>query len=130
MGFLHGNITRTLIGIYYEVCNDLGFGFLEAVYERAFAVALDRRGLSYRRQASIDVWYCDQRVGLYFADFLVERSVVVELKTARALDAAHESQVLNYLRATEFEVGLRLNFGPRPEFRRLVFTNDRKAGHR
>ena len=130
MGFLHGNITRALIGIYYEVYNELGFGFLEAVYERAFAVALEERGLSHRRQAPIDVWYRGRKVGVYFADFLVEGAVIIELKAVRALDEAHESQVLNYLRATDIEVGLLVNFGPHPQFRRLVFANERKAGRR
>jgi GxxExxY protein len=127
---LHHKLTRTLIGLYFDVYNELGYGFLEAVYERAYAIALGERGLRFARQFPIEVWYRDRKIGLYYADLLVENAVVVELKSARALEGAHESQVLHYLRATDVEVGLLLNFGPKPEFRRLIFTNDRKTGHR
>jgi GxxExxY protein len=127
---LHHTLTKTLIGVYFDVYNELGFGFLEAVYERAFALALEQRGLRAVRQFPIVVWYRERRIGLYFADLLIEGAVIVELKAARALERSHESQVLHYLRATDVEVGLLLNFGPKPEFRRLIFTNDRKTGHR
>jgi GxxExxY protein len=130
MKFLHGALTKTLIGVFYDVYNELGFGFLELVYERAFAIALKEHDLRCVRQAPIEVWYRERKIGTYFADLLVEGVVIIELKTARTLEAAHESQVLNYLRATDVEVGLLLNFGPRPQFRRLVFANDPKAGHR
>ena len=128
MALLHGRLTKTLIGAFYDVYNDLGYGFLESVYERSFLVALEERGLEFARQAAIEVWFHDRKVGLFFADVLVEHVVIVELKTVRTLETAHESQVLNYLRATDVEVGLLLNFGPAPQFRRLVFANDRKAG--
>ena len=129
MNFLHGSITKRVITTFYEVYNDLGFGFLEAVYEKAMLIALEQAGVRCARQAPIEVWYRDRNVGLYFADLIVEGVVIVELKAARALESAHESQVLNYLRATDIEVGLLLNFGPKPEFRRLVLTNDRKTSH-
>lgn len=125
---LHAQLTHRLIGVFYDVYNELGFGFLEIVYQRAVAVTLRERSIAFVGQAPLEVIYHGERVGRYFADFLVEGVVLVELKAARALDDAHESQLTNYLKATSVEVGLLFNFGERPAFRRLVFTNRRKAG--
>ena len=128
--FLHQQLTKQLIGAYYDVYNELGFGYLESVYQRALEIALRDRRIEYVSQASIAVWYRGQQVGRFWADLLVEDVVIVELKACRALDPSHEAQVLNYLCATEIEVGFLLNFGERPAFKRLLFTNDRKNGHR
>lgn len=125
----HRTLTKTLIGVYFDVYNELGFGFLESVYERAYAIAVEERGLRCVRQSPVEVWYRKRKIGTYFADLVVEGAVIVELKSARTLESAHESQLLHYLRATDVEVGLLLNFGPKPEFRRLLFTNDRKTCH-
>ena len=125
-GLKHKDLTETIIGVFFEVYNELGHGFLESVYERAFEVALTSKGLDVRRQIQVPVWFRAQKIGDFVADVLVNRSVLLELKAARALDSSHEAQLLNYLRATEIEVGLLFNFGIKPEFRRLAFDNSRK----
>jgi GxxExxY protein len=124
---LHADLTKRVIGAFYEVYNELGFGFLEAVYENAIALELQRHGLAVRRQEPISVRYKGNVVGDYIADILVNDAVIVELKAIHRLDPVHEAQLLNYLRATDVEVGLLLNFGPKPEFKRLVFANARKT---
>ena len=125
-GFKHSEITDK-IKVFFEVYNELGHGFLESVYERSLEIALNSLGLKVCRQIQIPVWFRGKPVGDFTADMLVEGCVLLELKAARALDAAHQAQLLNYLRATEIEVGLLLNFGIRPEFKRLIFDNPRKA---
>ncbi len=125
-GLKHKELTETIIGVFYEVYNELGHGFLESVYERAFEVALTWKGFNVLRQIQIPVWFRGQKVGDFVADVLVEKCVLLELKAARTLDSSHEAQLLNYLRATEIEVGILFNFGIKPEFRRLAFDNSRK----
>src|SRR2546426_12311986 len=126
-GLKHKELTETIIGVFYEVYNELGHGFLESVYERAFEVALTSKGLNVLRQIQVPVWFRGQKVGDFVADVLVNKSVLLELKAARTLDSAHEAQLLNYLRATEIEVGMLLNFGLKPQFKRLIFDNPRKS---
>jgi GxxExxY protein len=126
-GFKHKDITDKVIRVFYEVYNELGHGFLESVYERSFEIALTALGLKVCRQIQIPVWFRGKPVGDFTADMLIEDCVLLELKAGRALDAAHQAQLLNYLRATEVEVGLLLNFGLKPEFKRLIFDNPRKA---
>jgi GxxExxY protein len=101
-------------------------GFLESVYEEALLFALEAAGLRVARQVPVPVWFRGHKVGDFFADLLVENKVILELKTARNIDSAHEAQLLHYLKATIFEVGLILNFGPRPQFRRLLLDNEQK----
>ncbi len=125
-GLKHKQLTETIIGVFFEVYNELGHGFLDSVYERAFEVALTSKGLDVRRQIQVPVWFRGHKVGDFVADVLVDRSVLLELKAARTLDSAHEAQLLNYPRATEIEVGLLFKFGIKPEFRRLAFDNSRK----
>jgi len=122
----HSALTEKIIAAFYEVYNELGFGFLESVYCNALAIAAGKRGLTVEREVPIAVWYGGIDVGDFKADLIVEGTVLLELKTAQALDRAHEAQLLNYLRATEIEVGLLLNFGPKPQFKRLILTNDQK----
>lgn len=126
-GFKHGEITQKVIGVFYEVYNELGHGFLESVYEKSLEIALGSMGVKVRRQIEIPVSFRGQRVGIFTADMLVEDCVLLELKAARALDTSHVAQLLNYLRATDIEVGLLLNFGLKPEFKRLLFDNPRKS---
>jgi GxxExxY protein len=126
---LHADLTEKIIGVFYEVYNDLGYGFLESVYENALAFALTEAGLKMSRQTRIGVWYRGEQIGDFRADAIVNDVVLVELKCAKAIDLAFEKQTLNYLRATNLEVALILNFGPVPQFRRLVFENTRKAAH-
>ena len=126
-GFKHSEITDKIIKVFFEVYNELGHGFLESVYERSLEIALASLGLKVCRQIQIPVWFRGQPVGDFTADMLVADCVLLELKAARALDSSHQAQLLNYLRATEIEVGLLLNFGLKPEFKRLIFDNPRKA---
>ena len=125
-GLKHKELTQVIIGTFFDVYNELGHGFLESVYEKAPAIALSERGLSVQTQIQIPVWFRGREVGHFMADMLVEKNVLLELKAARGLDSSHEAQLLNYLRATEVEVGLLLNFGPKPEFKRLAFDTQRK----
>ena len=125
-GFKHGGITNKIIGVFYEVYNELGHGFLEAVYQRSLVLALQSVGLNTCSRVEIPVWFRGTQVGHYQADILVENSVLLELKVARALESAHRAQLLNYLKATEIEVGLLLNFGEKPEVKRLIFDNSKK----
>lgn len=125
-GLKHRVLTEQIIGVFYEVYNELGHGFIESVYEKALEFALSSKGLSVRRQIEIPVWFRGKKVGDFDADMLVEQCVILELKACRALDSAHEAQLLNYLRATEIEVGLLFNFGLKPQFKRLAFDNRRK----
>ncbi len=125
-GLKHRELTEKIIGVFYDVYNELGHGFLESVYEEAMAVALPQGGLRVERQVPLRVTFRGIVIGDFRADLLVEDSVLLELKAARDIDPAHEAQLLNYLRATEIEVGLLLNFGPKPQFKRLVFENSRK----
>jgi len=125
-GLKHSDLTERIIGIFYEVYSELGHGFLESTYAGAMAIALEEAGLTVAREVSVPVWFRQKRIGSHFAELLVENTVLLELKAARNLDSAHEAQLLHYLRATEIEIGLLLNFGLRPRFRRLLFDNQRK----
>lgn len=122
----HEELTEKIIECFYAVYNRLGYGFLESVYEKAMLIELKRVGLKAVRQFPVSVSYREQNVGEFFADILVEGKVILELKTARKIDKDHEYQLINYLKATEIEVGLLFNFGRKPEFKRKVFSNNRK----
>ncbi|AMV70464.1 GxxExxY protein [Desulfuromonas carbonis] len=119
----HEEITNQIICSFYNVYNKLGYGFLEKVYENALFIELALTGLAVQQQAAIVVNYAQQMVGEYFADLLVEEKVIVEIKATRVLNGTHEAQLLNYLKATDVEVGLLLNFGPKAEVKRSVFDN-------
>lgn len=122
----HAELTDRIIGTFYEVYNELGHGFIESVYENSLAIALRDKGCEVLQQVDIPVWFRSRQVGDFDADLLVDRKIILELKSARAIDPAHLAQLLNYLRATEIEVGLLLNFGPKAEFKRMAFENSRK----
>jgi GxxExxY protein len=122
----HAALTDKIIGVFYDVYNELGHGFLESTYAEALVVALEEAGLSSAREVPVPVWFRGRRVGQYYADLIVGGVVLLELKAARTVESAHEAQLLHYLRATQVEVGLLLNFGLRPQFRRLLFDNERK----
>jgi GxxExxY protein len=122
----HADITDSILSVFYSVYNELGYGFLESVYEESMVIALAQAGHHVGRQVPLHVWFRGHSVGDFRADLIVDRKVIIELKAARALEVAHEAQLLNYLRSTEIEVGLLLNFGLRPQFRRLIFENTRK----
>ena len=122
----HADLTDKIIGVFYDVYNELGYGFLESVYEESFVIALREAGLAVDRQVPIPVWFRPQRVGEFRGDVLVEESVLLKLKCARTLESAHQAQLLRYLKSTQIEIGLLLNFGTKPKFRRLLFDNERK----
>lgn len=124
--FRYSALTDRVIGVYYDVYNELGFGFLESVYAKAMTVALEAAGLQVQTEIPIGVWFRERLVGDFRADLVVEKALLLELKAVRALESAHEAQTLNYLRATELEIALLLNFGPKPQVRRLAFDNERK----
>ena len=125
-GFRHRALTQTIIGVFFEVYNELGAGFLESVYQKSLGFALESAGFTVHHRVDIPVWFRGHQVGQFQGDLLVERCVLLELKAVRTLDSSHQAQLLNYLRATEIEVGLLLNFGAKPEFKRLVFDNAKK----
>lgn len=125
--FKHKEITDLIIRAFYTVYNTLGYGFLEKVYANALLIELERLGLKTLAQAPIRVFYAGQVVGEYFADLVVADAVIVELKAVQALADEHEAQLLNYLKATRFEVGLLLNFGPKPQVKRKAYDNVRKG---
>lgn len=120
---LHRELTGQILQAFYHVYNSLGEGFLEKVYENSLAHALRTKGLEVETQFPTSVIFDGVVVGEYFADLVVARTVVVEVKSADAICKAHEAQLLNYLRATRYEVGLLLNFGPKPEFRRKFYLH-------
>jgi len=122
----HGHITEAIIGAFYEVYNELGHGFLESVYREALACELASKGLRVEREKTVQVQFRNQIVGIFRTDLVVQDAVIVELKCARTIDKMHEAQLLNYLKATDYEVGLLLNFGYRPQFRRMFMSSFEK----
>jgi len=126
-GFKHRELSKKIIGVFYEVYNELGHGFLESVYQRSLCLALTEAGLMVHSPIAIPVWFRGRKVGNFEGDVLIEKSVLLELKAVRTLELSHEAQLLNYLRATDIELGLLLNFGLKPEFKRLVYDNSRKV---
>ncbi|MEJ5264597.1 MAG: GxxExxY protein [Bacteroidales bacterium] len=123
---IYKELTNKIINCFYTVYNTLGYGFLEKVYENAMMIELRKQGIYAEKQKPIKVFYTDELVGEYFADIVVEDVIIVELKAAEFIIEEHELQLINYLKATEKEIGLLLNFGKKPEFKRKIFTNDRK----
>lgn len=124
---LHEKTTEKILQAFYSVYNNLGYGFLEKVYENAMRIELESPGCQVETQKPIQVSYRGQAVGEYFADLVVDGRVIVELKAAESIHPEHEAQLINYLRATQIEIGLLLNFGKKAEFKRKIFTNDRKS---
>jgi GxxExxY protein len=123
--YLHSEITDLIIKCFYKVYNKMGYGFLEKVYQNSLLIELRNAGLFCEPQKQIKVLYQNQIVGEYFADIVVNDCVIVELKAAETLVEEREFQLINYLKATEVEVGLLLNFGKKPEVKRKIFTNER-----
>ena len=125
--YKYSEITDKIIRAFYNVYNKLGFGFLEKVYEHALLIELRKMGLASVNQYMIKVYYDGIEVGNYFADIFVEGVVIVEIKAGEGLIEEHEAQLVNYLKATNIEVGLLLNFGKKPSFKRKVFSNSYKS---
>ena len=121
--YLYKDLTSEIIGCFYDVYNELGYGLLEKVYENALKYELEKKGFKVEKQRPIHVFYDGMKVGEYFADLIVDDAVILELKAAESLREEHEAQLVNYLKATEIEIGLLLNFGKKPEIRRKIFSN-------
>ena len=124
---LHEEITSDIINAFYKVYNILGYGFLKKVYENALAMELAARGHVVKQQLPIQVYYEGKAVGEYFADMLIDDKVILELKTAESIAKEHEAQLVNYLKATKIEIGLLLNFGKEPNFKRKIFSNQKES---
>lgn len=124
--YQHSELTDQIIGAFFAVYSALGYGFLENVYVKALLIELKKRGLNVRDELPVRVYYDGQLIGEYFADLVVNELVILEIKASKALVTEHEAQLLNYLKATAYEVGLLLNFGPKPETKRRSFDNNRK----
>ena len=120
------DVTDIILKSFYEVYNELGDGFLESVYENALFIVLSGYGLAVERQKSISVNFRNQVIGEFKPDLIVNGNIIIELKAVHTLDLAHEAQLINYLKATNIEVGLLLNFGRKPQFKRFIFNNKRK----
>lgn len=123
---LISDITDKIIKVFYTVYNTLGYGFLEKVYENALIIELNKLGCQVEAQKNIKVYYESKEVGNSYADLLVDNSVIVELKAAETLCKEHECQLINYLKATKYEIGLLLNFGKKAEFKRKIFSTNKK----
>ena len=126
VAFPHRELTEKIIRAFYDVYNELGFGFLESVYHKAMLIALQEMGLTVDSEIVLPVFFRGHCVGTFDADIFVERKVILELKAADDFCAAHEAQALHYLKSSDIEVGLLLNFGPKPRIKRLAFSNERK----
>ena len=124
--YKHSDITNCIIQSFYKVYNQLGYGFREKVYSNALSIELEKSGVASARECPIDVHYDGRVVGEYFADLIVENCIILEIKSVQSLAVDHEAQLLNYLKATRFEVGLLLNFGPKPQIKRKVFITTKK----
>ncbi len=122
--YKYSDLTEKIIKCFYKVYNALVYGFLEKVYQNAPLIELHNAGLFVQAQKQIKVFYNKSVVGEYYADIIVNDCVILELKAAEAVVEEHEFQLINYLKATDIEVGLLLNFGKKPEIRRKIFTNE------
>ena len=125
--YKHSELTELIIKAFYNVYKTLGYGFLEKVYAKAMLIELRRLGLKAEKEFPIKIYYQDELVGEYFADLIVNDLIIVELKAAHTLAEEHEAQLLNYLKATRYEVGLLLNFGPKPQIKRKAYDNENKG---
>jgi GxxExxY protein len=125
--YKYAAVSEKVIRAFYAVYNTLGYGFLERVYINALLLEMKKLGLSVAKEVTIDVVYAGEVIGQYLADLVINDVVIVEVKAAKAIAAEHEAQLLNYLKATRFEVGLLLNFGPKAEIRRTAFDNTHKG---
>jgi GxxExxY protein len=124
---IHGDVTDDILGSYFGVYHGLGYGFQEPVYSNVLAIELGLRGRKVAREAPAEILWKGHSVGTYRIDLLVDDCVIVEVKSCAKLVVEHERQLMNYLRATNIEVGMLLNFGPEKSYRRLVYSNSRKA---
>jgi GxxExxY protein len=126
----HSHVTQIILAGFYDVFNVLGSGFVEDVYVAALVIVLRAKGLTVEEEPSLPVYFNDRILGRFTPDLLVNGVVIVEVKAVRAIAGVHKAQVINYLKASNIEVGLLLNFGDTPQFQRFKFDNARKAARR
>ena len=119
---IHEELTREILGAFYTVYNEFGYGFLENVYKNALCIELQVRKLEFRREVPTEILYLGSCVGSYKMDLLVDDRVLVEVKSSIAIGEADNRQLFNYLRASKLQVGLLLHFGPKPAAKRFVWT--------
>ena len=117
---IYKNITEKIIGSFYSVYNTLGSGFLESVYEKALIIEFNERGLKTETQKPLVVKYHDKVVGEFRPDIIVEDKIIIEIKAISKLSKIHESQILNYLKATDLRLGFLVNFGEKLEYQRRI----------
>jgi len=123
----HSDLTGKIPGAFFQLHKEMGYGFSEKVYQNAFSILLEELGLTVEQQKPIRVYFHGRIVGEYIADLVVNGVVIVELKAVDTLVEAHAAQLLNYLKSTDIEVGLLLNFGLKADFRRKIYDNNRKG---
>jgi len=126
----HSELSQKIIKVFYDVHNELGYGFSEKVYQKAYAIALRQDGMKVDEQIPIKVYFRGQLVGEFFADMIINDLILLELKAAEAIIEEFEAQLLNYLKSTEIEVGYVMNFGKSASFKRKVFDNELKGSLR
>ncbi len=119
-------LTHDIIGVFFDTANELGHGFAENVYQAAMILSLTQAGFVVRRDVPLPVWFRGHQIAMFRADAIVENVVLLEFKAAASIEPWHEAQVLNYLRASDVEIGFVLNFGKKAEYKRLAYANDRK----
>jgi GxxExxY protein len=125
--YLYSELSDNIINCFYKVYNTLGFGFLEKIYQKSLEIELRKNGLMFESQYPVKVYYDNSIVGEYYADIFIESKIIVEIKAIEILVKESELQLINYLKSTNVEVGLLLNFGKKPEVKRRVFTNNKKS---
>ena len=123
----YADLSEKIIKVFYQVHSELGFGFSEKVYQKAYGIALREAGMKVDEQVSIKVYFRSQLAGEFFADMIINEIILLELKSAGSILEEHEAQLLNYLKASEIEVGYVMNFGKSASFKRKVLDNDRKG---
>jgi GxxExxY protein len=123
---LHGDVTDAILQVYYQARHEFGHGFLEILCQRVMVMALRQAGLQVAEATPCAVHFRGEKIGHLIFDIIVNGVVLIEVKSCAGIEPRHQAQVINYLRASELEVGLLLNFGPKPEFERIIFTNARK----
>ena len=119
-------LSNDLLRAFYDVYHEHGHGFLERVYSNSLAIELEYRGFMVEREVPVTLFHRGREVGKYRIDILLERRILVEVKAALKIAETDQRQLLNYLKATPYELGFLLNFGPNPRFLRRLLTNDRK----
>lgn len=124
---LYRELCQSVIGVFYQVFNELGSGFLEAAYRKAMHIALEQSAIACRREVPTSVIFRGHVVGDYRIDLVVNDLIVIECKAVEKIAPVHIAQLINYLRATNYQIGFVFNFGPTPTFKRVVLESRRRG---